>query len=215
MLRIIEEDADTFVQCAEMYYKKRPELISMVEEFYRAHRSLAEQYDRIKSATRFRLIKPWASPNLFRYQQEKTMIPSDNKSYDSYSESYDPLESGESDVDTDLELDEEKEEEHQIEKKTDEGVDSIQVDNDEVVKLRAELDKFKEENSIQKRLLMEKDEEKREAIRQLTLAMDDIREENLKLRRCIAKESPVKRSPIFGKLFKGSPKPSALISKFQ
>ena len=34
MLKLIEEDADSFAKHAEMYYKKRPELISMVEEFY-------------------------------------------------------------------------------------------------------------------------------------------------------------------------------------
>ena len=34
MLKLIEEDADSIAKHAEMYYKKRPELISMVEEFY-------------------------------------------------------------------------------------------------------------------------------------------------------------------------------------
>ena len=45
MLKLIEQDADSFAQCAEMYYKKQPELISKVEDFYRTHRSLVEQYD--------------------------------------------------------------------------------------------------------------------------------------------------------------------------
>nr|GME06514.1 protein NETWORKED 3A-like [Ipomoea batatas] len=44
MLRIIEGDADSFAQRAEMFYKKRPELISMVRNYYRAHRLLAEGY---------------------------------------------------------------------------------------------------------------------------------------------------------------------------
>nr|GMD67120.1 protein NETWORKED 3A-like [Ipomoea batatas] len=44
MLRIIEGDADSFAQRAEMFYKKRPELISMVRDYYRAHRLLAEGY---------------------------------------------------------------------------------------------------------------------------------------------------------------------------
>ncbi|KAI5058715.1 hypothetical protein GOP47_0026885 [Adiantum capillus-veneris] len=44
MLRIIEEDADSFAQRAEMYYKKRPELINLVEEFYRTYRALVERY---------------------------------------------------------------------------------------------------------------------------------------------------------------------------
>ncbi|KAE8721133.1 Sodium/hydrogen exchanger isoform 1 [Hibiscus syriacus] len=49
MLKLIEEDSDSFAELAEMYYKKRPELISMVEDFYRSHRLLAKRYDQIKS----------------------------------------------------------------------------------------------------------------------------------------------------------------------
>lgn len=45
VLRLIEEDGDSFIKRAEMYYKKRPEFISFVEESYRAYRSLAERYD--------------------------------------------------------------------------------------------------------------------------------------------------------------------------
>ncbi|CAI9781190.1 unnamed protein product [Fraxinus pennsylvanica] len=45
MIKLIEEDADSFARRAEMYYKKRPELMKHVEEFYRAYRALAERYD--------------------------------------------------------------------------------------------------------------------------------------------------------------------------
>ncbi|KAK9669645.1 hypothetical protein RND81_13G145700 [Saponaria officinalis] len=45
MIKIIEVDEDTFARRAEMYYKKRPELMKLVEEFYRAYRALAERYD--------------------------------------------------------------------------------------------------------------------------------------------------------------------------
>lgn len=47
MLKIIEEDADSFSKGAELYFKKRPELIKFVEETYRAYRALAERYDHI------------------------------------------------------------------------------------------------------------------------------------------------------------------------
>ncbi|KAL7124669.1 hypothetical protein ABFS83_14G063900 [Erythranthe nasuta] len=47
MLKLIEEDADSFAKKAELYFKKRPELISLVEEFYRIYRSLAERYDHV------------------------------------------------------------------------------------------------------------------------------------------------------------------------
>ncbi|CAJ1960617.1 unnamed protein product [Sphenostylis stenocarpa] len=45
MLKLIEDDGDSFAQKAEMYYKKRPELISLVEEFYRGYKSLVERFD--------------------------------------------------------------------------------------------------------------------------------------------------------------------------
>ncbi|RDY12713.1 Protein NETWORKED 1A, partial [Mucuna pruriens] len=45
MIKLIDEEADSFARRAEMYYKKRPELMKLVEEFYRAYRALAERYD--------------------------------------------------------------------------------------------------------------------------------------------------------------------------
>ncbi|KAL8209474.1 hypothetical protein R6Q57_006206 [Mikania cordata] len=52
MIKLIEEDADSFARRAEMYYKKRPELMKLVEEFYRAYRALAERYDYANSELR-------------------------------------------------------------------------------------------------------------------------------------------------------------------
>ncbi|PKA58268.1 hypothetical protein AXF42_Ash012991 [Apostasia shenzhenica] len=52
MIKLIEEDADSFAKRAEMYYKKRPELLKFMEEFYRAYRALAERYDHATSALR-------------------------------------------------------------------------------------------------------------------------------------------------------------------
>ncbi|KAJ0232729.1 Protein Networked (NET) [Hirschfeldia incana] len=45
MIKLIETDADSFARRAEMYYRKRPELMKLVEELYRAYRALAERYD--------------------------------------------------------------------------------------------------------------------------------------------------------------------------
>ncbi|KAJ4969886.1 hypothetical protein NE237_002985 [Protea cynaroides] len=47
MIKLIEEDGDSFARRAEMYYKRRPEIINLVEESYRAYRALAERYDHI------------------------------------------------------------------------------------------------------------------------------------------------------------------------
>lgn len=52
MIKLIEEDADSFARRAEMYYKKRPELMKLVEEFYRAYRALAERYDHLTGELR-------------------------------------------------------------------------------------------------------------------------------------------------------------------
>ncbi|GFY90782.1 kinase interacting (KIP1-like) family protein [Actinidia rufa] len=49
VLKLIEEDGDSFAKRAEMYYKKRPELINFVEESYRAYRALAERFDHIST----------------------------------------------------------------------------------------------------------------------------------------------------------------------
>ncbi|XP_071717797.1 protein NETWORKED 1D-like [Rutidosis leptorrhynchoides] len=52
MIKLIEEDGDSFARKAEMYYKKRPELMKLVEELYRAYRALAERYDHATGALR-------------------------------------------------------------------------------------------------------------------------------------------------------------------
>ncbi|CAK7346539.1 unnamed protein product [Dovyalis caffra] len=52
MIKLIELDADSFARRAEMYYKQRPELMKLVEEFYRAYRALAERYDHATGALR-------------------------------------------------------------------------------------------------------------------------------------------------------------------
>lgn len=47
MMHIIADDGDSFAQRAEMYYRKRPGLISLVEEYFRAYRAIAERYDHL------------------------------------------------------------------------------------------------------------------------------------------------------------------------
>ncbi|XP_042037706.1 kinase-interacting protein 1-like [Salvia splendens] len=45
MLKLIAEDGDSFAKRAEMYYKRRPELIDAVEDSYKAFKALADRYD--------------------------------------------------------------------------------------------------------------------------------------------------------------------------
>lgn len=216
MLKVIDEDADSFAQRAEMYYRKRPELISMVEDFYRTHRSLAERYDQIKSESGIRLpTSPWSSPLPFsKFRLEKTLSLND-KAYDSYSEAYGPEEdeeSNESEVD-------DPEEEESVQDHLDyeeEEVSSGSVNDEELMKLKEEVEKLKEENELQKDQLKQKDDEKREVIRQLSMAIDLLREENVKLRKLIPKTNTKKEEPLnkprenfFGKLFSGLTKSHA------
>ncbi|RDY05694.1 Protein NETWORKED 2D, partial [Mucuna pruriens] len=49
VLKLLEEEGDSFAKRAEMYYKRRPELIIFVEESFRAYRSLADRYDHIST----------------------------------------------------------------------------------------------------------------------------------------------------------------------
>ncbi|CAN6909023.1 unnamed protein product [Brassica oleracea] len=84
MLRVIDEDADTFAARAEMYYKKRPELVAMVEDFYRSHRSLAERHDLLRPSS----VHKHGSENHHKTCNESSC--SDSKScetHDHYAES--------------------------------------------------------------------------------------------------------------------------------
>ncbi|KAK6937443.1 Protein Networked (NET), actin-binding (NAB) domain [Dillenia turbinata] len=165
ILKLIEEDADSFAQRAEMYYKKRPELITMVEEFYRAHRSLAEKYEKLKLDPSSRLSTPLLSPvSSFKHRQEK-LVSFKDKSYESY------LEAHATDVSEESDIDDPKGED---EPKVDEQMDEVSsgVSAAEAMKLKEEIERLIEENKVQKQQLVQKDEEKREASGQLRLAVD-------------------------------------------
>ncbi|GLJ45181.1 hypothetical protein SUGI_0950970 [Cryptomeria japonica] len=58
ILNLVEAEADSFAQRAENFYHKRPQLITMIEEYYRAYRSLAEQLDHLKGEIRQNVPKP-------------------------------------------------------------------------------------------------------------------------------------------------------------
>lgn len=52
MLKLIEGDGDSLAKKADMYYQKRPELLSRVEEFYRMYKLLAERYEHLTGEVR-------------------------------------------------------------------------------------------------------------------------------------------------------------------
>ncbi|KAK9757026.1 hypothetical protein RND81_01G135800 [Saponaria officinalis] len=156
MLKIVEADADSFAQRAEMYYKGRPELIRLVEEFYRAHRSLAERYDQLKSDRSIRVKSPLRNllcPPKAEYENGFDSTFS-IKSFDSFTEvAYSSDESAESEVDDPEELDDDCQvtQVDEVEGNRFSTWDGI----DEIAKLREELDRLREENDIQRKQIEE------------------------------------------------------------
>ena len=182
MLRVIDEDADSFAARAEMYYKKRPELVAMVQDFYRSHRSLAERYD---------LLRP---SSVHRHGSEKShREKSSTWDESSWSEAC------------------ETHEEYYAESEVDDGEDKWVEDEGEETEtsrvddgmMKEEVERLREENKVYSEIVREKDEEKREAIRQMSLAIDMLKEENSELKRCVSSvvvKRKVKLEGFWGRL---------------
>ncbi|XP_011087122.1 protein NETWORKED 3C-like [Sesamum indicum] len=49
ILELIEDDGETFAKRAEMYYRKKPQLIDMIQDLHSSYRSLADKYDQLRS----------------------------------------------------------------------------------------------------------------------------------------------------------------------
>ncbi|XP_042474212.1 protein NETWORKED 3C-like [Zingiber officinale] len=203
MLNLIEEDADSFAKRAEMYYKKRPQLVNMIEDFYRTHRSLAEQYDQLKSRSGARRSTP-VCPSHFHRSWPQSMSSSETEEISKCStHSFDSEDSEIDDPEGEIVA------ETKLRTTADEG------SNGHLVKLKQELERFKEENAKLKVEIAGKNEEKREVIRQLTLSLDMLKEENVTLRKCL--KDLERKSGFFelkrltkdmfsGKLFRGKSK---------
>lgn len=56
MLELIDGDGDSLAKKAEMYYQRRPELISHVEELYRMYKLLADRYEHLTGEFRKNLL---------------------------------------------------------------------------------------------------------------------------------------------------------------
>ncbi|KAL5565173.1 hypothetical protein UlMin_028337 [Ulmus minor] len=243
MLILVEGDADTFAQRAEMFYKKWPELINMVEECYRAHRSVAERYDHVMCDFPSQLVTTLGSPfSSTKYQEkprEEEVRVEVRKMERLENETCDTEDSTKSEVDDPKEDDDQQRDGTLVQEKPkiEEFLDEVWKMNKEmkrleeynkaqknqlkkkederiaVRKLKEELKRLGEENKAQKEQLKQKDREKIEVISQLSMAVEMHKEENVELRKCLAKESPKRSNPfdfnklkgtIFGNLFNGS-----------
>ncbi|KAJ0245188.1 Protein NETWORKED 3A [Hirschfeldia incana] len=170
MLRVIDEDADSFAARAEMYYKKRPELVAMVEDFYRSHRSLAERYDLLRPSS----VHKHGSES--RHDEKSSTW--DQSSWSEACETHDEY-YAESEVDDgeDKWVDDEG------------GIDGEKESfpaNGDYGMMKEEIERLREENKVYSEMVREKDEEKREAIRQMSLAIQMLKEENSELKRCVS-----------------------------
>ncbi|CAF2308889.1 hypothetical protein HID58_037297 [Brassica napus] len=94
MIKVIEEDADSFARRAEMYYKKRPELMKLVEEFYRAYRALAERYDHATGVIRHAqqtMAEAFPNQDPMMFGEESLVGPSTEEFDPQTPESYPPI----------------------------------------------------------------------------------------------------------------------------
>lgn len=171
---MIDEDADSFAARAEMYYKKRPELVAMVEEFYRSHRSLAERYD---------LLRP-SSVHKHGAESHEKSSTCDESSWSEACETHE--EYAESEVDDgERKWVDEGEIDGIVEEKESSQVDYGE-DNGNCEMVKEEIERLREENKVYSEMVREKDEEKREAIRQMSLAIQMLKEENSELKKRVS-----------------------------
>ncbi|CAH8281986.1 unnamed protein product [Eruca vesicaria subsp. sativa] len=80
-LKLLEDEGDSFAKRAEMYYKRRPELISFVEEAFKAYRALAERYDHISKElqnanTTIASVFPDQVPEFAMNEDDESALPS-------------------------------------------------------------------------------------------------------------------------------------------
>ncbi|PIA62138.1 hypothetical protein AQUCO_00200263v1 [Aquilegia coerulea] len=214
MLALIEEDGDTFAQRAEMYYKKRPELIKMLEEFHKSYQSLAERHDQHLRCESARIT------HSNYYKQVQHCLPTDGKKYDVIDSSYADSTVEDSDVAgnfdivyldkatdhetemsgiIDMKKEIETRENGQVDKKM-KGYKKMCQNNIEEkfgrtnmgrenmwCKLRLQASMLMEDNLRQQSELIRRNDEKRKAIKELCFQLDKLMDENKNLQQNCSK----------------------------
>ncbi|XP_047962480.1 protein NETWORKED 3A-like isoform X2 [Salvia hispanica] len=170
--KLIEQDVESFSKRAEAYYNMRPKLISMVHDFHRMHTSLAESYDQlIKFEIGKHLLTSSFGPLYVAKNRLRKSVSLQENVLHSYSNGCKLVEFDEPEVD-----DPEEKGGGELEKESSDC---------EWKRLKEELERLRKENKVQREELMQKDEDKRDVIRQLSLAMDLLMEENLILEKSL------------------------------
>ncbi|XP_065853427.1 protein NETWORKED 3A-like [Euphorbia lathyris] len=57
VVNLIEDEGDSFTERAELFYKRRPELLSVLRDLHQSYQNLAENYDKIRSAETARVAQ--------------------------------------------------------------------------------------------------------------------------------------------------------------
>uniref|UniRef100_A0A0D9X2M3 NAB domain-containing protein n=1 Tax=Leersia perrieri TaxID=77586 RepID=A0A0D9X2M3_9ORYZ len=184
MLKMIDQDADSFAQRAEMYYKKRPVLVDMLGDLYRTHRSLAEQYDLLKhsNGTRQTVFGP-ASCTQSRSQIGSKETGSRNS-----------VCSGSDNYDSESEVDDPEQEEYMEELSESDAEKAPQIQAEEVRMMLVEIEMLKEKNAeLQKaNAEMEMLKEKNAELKKANAEIGMIKEKNAELKKANAEIERIK-----------------------
>lgn len=185
MLSIIEDDGVSFAKRAEMFYNSRPELIKMVEDLHKSYRLLAQNYDHLKSSS---IPRPLFSPlgSFRRVQHLRNSGDMELEASISHPQPFaeDPgFEAETSNFDL---------RKNSSEKKIINAVEHSNFGMPDLERkkmwdeLQLEVTKLMEENLRQQAELIRRNDEKREAIKELFSQIKKLMDENRALRTCLA-----------------------------
>lgn len=212
ILNLIQDDGDSFAKRAEMFYKRRPDLIKLVQDLHNSYCSLAKKYDQLRSecihvahlrslpssslnfSEQVQPLENCNEENVESAKLEATTSHPDSVAEEHYSpEAPNVLLSGEQSNDGRMKPDTDgKVEEKGMEKiingnefNAENGGD-YQMDSQEKEKMRNQL-RLKvttliEDNLQQQTELIRRNEEKREVIKQLRSHINRLVEENRALK---------------------------------
>ncbi|KAK9120195.1 hypothetical protein Scep_018288 [Stephania cephalantha] len=205
ILALVQQEGDSFAERAEMYYKSRPQVIKMVEDLNRSYVCLAERYDhQIRSQASFRTITgSSSSSNSFRHASKRFSTSYGDSELDGH---YSRRASIDEIVDCNTSCKGKFDDERQISldnmrvlmnkkigyeggRRSLDGEDHKAFGSAEKERIwsqmRCQVAKLMEDNLRQQTELIRRNDEKREAIKELCLQLDKVVDENKRLQKSL------------------------------
>ncbi|KAJ9186134.1 hypothetical protein P3X46_005669 [Hevea brasiliensis] len=209
MVNIIQDDGDSFVDRAERFYKRRPELLKIVQDLQNSYLSLAEKYDQLRSAEFIpaaHLRSPLSSSSSLKLLQNTNKENTETTKLEESPISQ-PQSVQQEDSETKTQIS--SFEQHSLNKpvsckqcKTEEdnqgdnmnggGLKKIVLAGDDSEEkeniwnqTRQKVSKLIEDNLKQQNELIRRNEEKREVMKQLRAQINRLMEENRALKSCL------------------------------